>query len=327
MTAIRSGRPPAEQPLELASVGDELGRVAGAPRRLVARDGQAAHALDGLDDGAHGVSAPRADVGGEALAATPEVPEREQVRAREVDDVHVVAHGRAVGRRVVGAEELQRRAARRRRDRERDEVALGRVVLAELAVRVGARGVEVAQRGPAQAVGVAVPVQHALDEELRVAVRVERQQRVVLGDGHLGGAAVDGRRRREHDVAHAVRDHGVEQVQRAHEVVAEVLARVAHGLAHLDAGRELDDGRDGVRLEDGVDGRRIGQVALDERAPAQRPAVARRHVVEHDGLEPRGRDVLGRLAADEAGAPDDQDRHARRSPGARSKTTRDISGK
>jgi len=44
----------------------------------------------------------------------------------------------------------------------------------DLAFGIGARGIEVTQRHPPQPVGLAVPVERALDRELRLAVRVYR---------------------------------------------------------------------------------------------------------------------------------------------------------
>ena len=68
------------------------------------------------------------------------------MRARQVLHVDVVADAGAVGRVVVVAEDGQGRPpAERGVDRERDEVDLGIVVLAERAVGMAAGGVEVAQ--------------------------------------------------------------------------------------------------------------------------------------------------------------------------------------
>ncbi len=74
--------------------------------------------------------------------------EDRDVGPAQVVHVHVVAQAGAVGRGVVGAEELRGRApAVRRLDGQRDEVGLRVVVLADRPVRRGAGGVEVAERG------------------------------------------------------------------------------------------------------------------------------------------------------------------------------------
>ena len=79
-----------------------------------------------------------------------------EVGVGQVLDVDVVADAGAVGRRVVGAEDGDVLAlAERDLEDERDQVRLGRVVLADRAVVGGAAGVEVAEGGVAQAVGAA----------------------------------------------------------------------------------------------------------------------------------------------------------------------------
>ena len=69
--------------------------------------------------------------------------ERREMGVGEVRDMDVVADGRAIGRRVVVAEQRQRRAALDREQRVRDEVRLGPMDLAQPLGR--ARDVEVAQ--------------------------------------------------------------------------------------------------------------------------------------------------------------------------------------
>ena len=148
--------------------------------------------------------------------------EREQVRVGEVRDVDVVADARPVGRRVVVAEDRQRRAALGGREDVRDEVRLGVVVLAE---RLRGPGdVEVAQRHAAQPVRPAVPLQRRLERALRLAVRVDRPEWRVLGDRRLVGRAVDRGRRGEDEPLHARLARGLQQRDPARDVVAVVRA-------------------------------------------------------------------------------------------------------
>ena len=100
--------------------------------------------------------------------------ERAHVRIGQVAHVNVVAQAGAVGRRIVVAEHLQRPPAGRRFDRARNQVDLGLVVLADRAVGMRARGIEVAQRDPAQAVRALDMRQRALDRQLGLAVGVDR---------------------------------------------------------------------------------------------------------------------------------------------------------
>ncbi len=63
------------------------------------------------------------------------------------------------------------------------------VVLAELAVGIGAGRVEVAERHRAYAVGAVVVRQRAFDGELGFAIGVDRARRMIFGDRRLLGIA------------------------------------------------------------------------------------------------------------------------------------------
>ena len=106
--------------------------------------------------------------------------QREQVRVGQVGDVDVVADAGPVGRRVVVAEDRRRPAGLDGLEDGRDQVRLGVVVLAGPLGRPG--DVEVAQAHAAQAVGPAIPVERSFERPLRLAVRVDRAERRVLGD-------------------------------------------------------------------------------------------------------------------------------------------------
>ena len=113
------------------------------------------------------------------------------MRFREVAHVHVVANRGAVGRRVVGAEDLDMLAPSLRRfDRARDEMRFRLVCLADVAVAIGAGRVEVAQRHVTEGMRLAVPVQHPLDEALGFAIRIDRHLRMIFVDGRGARRAV-----------------------------------------------------------------------------------------------------------------------------------------
>ena len=114
------------------------------------------------------------------------------VRVRQIRHVNVIAQARAVGRRVVVAEHLQAASARRRVDRARDDVDFRRVIFADLAVRIGARGVEVPQRHRMNAIRPLEVRQRPFDGQLRFAVAVDGPLRMRFDDGRLGRLAVGG---------------------------------------------------------------------------------------------------------------------------------------
>ena len=197
-----------------------------------------------------------------------------------------------------------RAAPQRRLDRERDEVRLRIVILADLAVGIGAGGVEVAERRVAEAVRLPVPVQHLLDGELGLAVRVDRVLRVVLGDRHASAARRRSRtstrtRRR----ARPRRSIASEQVQRPDDVVAEILAGVGDRLADVGVGGEVDHRVHAVALHDVHQQRAIGEIAAHQRSPLHRPLVSVHEVVEHDRVQAGRRHRFGGLTADVACAP------------------------
>ena len=215
----------------------------------------------------------------------------------------VVANAGAVGRRIVGTEHGQRGAAPERGiDHERQQVGLGLVGLAERAVRVRARGIEVAQCRPAQPVCDAVRLECVLDGELRCAVRIDRLRACGLGDRNLVGHAVDRGRRREQERADLAVQHAIEEREALRQVAVEVEAGLLHRLADLDLAGEVSDRLDAMVAQEARDELAVGDVAahdLDVRGELRRRAG--REIVEHDDLAAAGvrgaREVRPHVAA------------------------------
>ena len=155
--------------------------------------------------------------------------------------MNVVAHARAVGRRVVRAEDRQRGPhACRHLARHLHEQRRRRRAVPDASTRIAARNVEIAQRHVAQFRGGRGEVaQHPLAHELRGAVGIDRRGRRVLARESPGGNAVDRRRRREHEATHARRAAVLQQVARRAGVVAVVLERIGHRLRHDRVRREV----------------------------------------------------------------------------------------
>ena len=84
------------------------------------------------------------------------------MRAAQIEHVDVIANRGSVGRRIVRAVDFELRPLSLNRfECGRDQVRFRLVQFPDLAVRIGARRVEVARRNPLQAVRDSVPVQHA----------------------------------------------------------------------------------------------------------------------------------------------------------------------
>ena len=111
----------------------------------------------------------------------------------QVGHVDVIAKARPIRRRIVLAEDVERGAAQRRLERARDHVDFRCVVFTELAVRVRAGGVEVAQADRADPVGALEVRQRVLDRQLRLAVGVDRVGRVRLAKRRLRRLSVRSR--------------------------------------------------------------------------------------------------------------------------------------
>src|SRR5271167_3943855 len=89
------------------------------------------------------------------------------------------------------------------------------------AVSRGSGGVEVAQAGVSQSMKAMKPGQHALDDELRLAISIGRLQRIVFHDGNATRLSVHSRSGRQHKTRNAVLQNSLQQVEAARGVVVE----------------------------------------------------------------------------------------------------------
>ena len=106
--------------------------------------------------------------------------QRPNMGVGDIRDVDIVPKAGTVGRLVIRTVDVNGCPIERRGDHERNQVCLRIVLLADFAVRIGARGIEIAQRNPGQAIGYARIGQHLFDKELRPAIRIYRPQRMFL---------------------------------------------------------------------------------------------------------------------------------------------------
>ena len=176
--------------------------------------------------------------------------------AREVDDVDIISHARAVGGGVVVAEDadLLELPARHLRHIGHQVVGDALGVFADEPRSVRAHGVEIAQQDDVPCVVCTEDVaQHEFLEVLARAVGVGRAaDGALLGEGEVFGSAVDGRRRREDELLDAMRLHRFEEHKGAVEVVVVIFDGFLHALAHRFKPREVDDGVKRVLREDAL---------------------------------------------------------------------------
>jgi hypothetical protein len=182
------------------------------------------------------------------------------------------------------------------------------VPFADLAFGIGAGSIEITQRHPPQTVGLAVPAERALDRELRLAVRVDRQLGHGLADRHLGGSAVCRAGRGKDDFVDPDLAHRFEQRQGPTKVIGIIQGRIGNRLADIGISREMHHDRDAMPLERRSQLPAFRDVALDQRPPAYRLAVTTRKIVENHRTVSGPRQDLAGVAADVTGATRDQNR-------------------
>ena len=227
--------------------------------------------VDHLEDGRAVTRAevPRVDGG----ISRSEAVQGGDVPGCEVLDMDVVAHSRAVRRRVVAAIDGQLLAPTHRDlgDEGHEVVGNAARVLADRAARMRTHRVEVAQQGhPPGRVGSRDIAQNLLDHHLGPAIGVGRRRRRILLHRHLRVVAIDRRRAREDELVHVVAAHRPHEGEGGDEVVLVVLERFGHTLTDGLEAREVDDRID-LLLRKQV----LGLVVVGE--------VERTHVQRHTG--------------------------------------------
>ena len=165
------------------------------------------------------------------------------MRLSEIGHMNVVTNAGAIGRGIVGAEDLQfRSGAGRRAESERDEVALRLMQFADFSAFVRSGGIEVAQAGEAKPVTTIVSFQRVFEKKLGNAIGIHRLPGSVLGDRNAGWFSVNRAGGGKDYFLHSGIDCGVQQGKPAFHVVPEVFSRVRNRFANVSVSREMHDG-------------------------------------------------------------------------------------
>ena len=219
------------------------GRVARPPVAQVGLDVVAGLAQDRAHHLEHRRALAAADVvRGRRRLAGLQVLGHRHVGVGQVDHVHVVAHARAVGRVVVGAEHQRRLPARQRAEDLGEQVV--RAVVGQLH-RAGADHVEVAQRRVVQIrVAHRDVAQQPLADDLALAVGALGRRRGVLVHDLGVGRAVPGRAAGEQEVGDAALGHRLQQHLGAGHVGTEELQRLLDRDAGVLQAGQVHDARD-----------------------------------------------------------------------------------
>ena len=221
----------------------------------------------------------------------------------------VVANARAVGSRVVGAEDLGGLPAREAVQHHGDEIEGGHV---SQVVPAGAGDVEVPQAGPAQPPGPLAVRHHPLADQLGLAIGVDGMAVDVLGHDLHRRHAVDGGRGGEDHLIDPHPLHRQQHVRQAADVLLVVPAGPCHRLAHLLARREMDDRRDAAALHDARERfhRLAGRhVQLDHLSALHASRRAVGQVIDDDHLVPALKQKTDDVGSDVAGTAGNENTH------------------
>ena len=129
-------------------------------------------------------------------------------------------------------------------------MGFGTVIFTDGAVRSCACDIEIAQGAVFQPVCLVTPFEHMLHDQLALAVRIGGDLTVVFLDGDALRFAKGSGGGGKYKVGNLVFDHGFNQGKTGRYVVAEICFRNIHALADKREGRKVDDGFNGLLLED-----------------------------------------------------------------------------
>src|SRR5579863_2147551 len=213
----------------------------------------------------------------------------------EVGNMNIVADAGAVGGGVIVAIDADSGAAAESDiEDEGNEMGLGFVGFAADDGAIGTLGragyVEIAERGTAETVDEGEPGQHALGEELGLAVGVGGSEFCILLNWNDFRLSVDGSGGGEDEPAGAGGDHGFEERKGGSRVVAEEGFGVLHGLAGFDEGGKVHDAIKRMSIlcgrgKDALEKAAIGEFAVDELdAGGQQIAAAMAEVIEDEDV-------------------------------------------
>ena len=189
-------------------------------------------------------------------------------------------------------------------------MGLGLVVLAQRTVGLRAGGVEVAQRRPAQIVGLPVGGKGALEGVLGGPVGIDRLLGRVLGNRDSVGHAVHRRGGREDKVAHAPLFQLLQKDQRARQVHIVVKLGPLHRLPDLDLAGEVDHRLEVMVLAEHLQKDPVADVALHERRPGrQRQRLAARQIVQDDDAMASLAGGADKVRSDKTDSSGDKDPH------------------
>ena len=255
----------------------------------------------------------RLDAGAHVVRAVdPAPPARERLLGGEAggDDV---GDEYVIPRLLTVTEHAERASGPQQPAEDRDD--------AGLPMRILPRSVDVseAQRHACEAIQATVEIQVDLAGQLAGPVGRFREARSLLVERQAATRplAVDRAARRGEDDRRFVASGGLEHVDGADDVDPGVQAGICHSLSDVHLSGEMKDAVRTEFVDDLVELRRDGDVAFDERSTRLERLVEvlptpGREVVDDEHLGSTGRQLVGEVGADEAGAAGHESAHLSR---------------
>ena len=99
--------------------------------------------------------------------------------------------------------------------------------------------IEVTEGNEFQPMNLAIPMQHALEHQFRLAIRIDRPLRQILRDGHALRRPVSRASGTENELLHPGLDGGLQQLQTVANIVLEIFAGIGHGFTHQGVGGKV----------------------------------------------------------------------------------------
>mmetsp|Transcript_17998 Transcript_17998/g.27417 ORF Transcript_17998/g.27417 Transcript_17998/m.27417 type:complete len:246 (+) Transcript_17998:11501-12238(+) len=198
----------------------------------------------------------------------------------QVTHMHIVANAGAIRRLVVRAINRQRITFTGDSvQHQRDQMGLGLVKLTDLSLRIRSGHIEITKDDMAQAKGGFKVDQDIFDGTFRRAIGIDRVLFAVFVQDHIVLIAVGRTSGRKDKVHTSRRNSRLDQVERAHDIVAPVFAGQLHAFAHLAEGSKVHH-RNGLVLGKGrINCGTVHQITLDKWA-------------ELDGILPTGFEIV-----------------------------------
>jgi hypothetical protein len=232
------------------------------------------------------------------------------VGTRQIPNVDEIADGRAIRGVVIDAEHREGWPLTLcDLDREGDQVGFRIVPLAEVAIGIGTRHVEVAKGDPPDAIRHGVGLERMLNEQLRHPVRVDRKLWLTFHNRDRRRLAIGGTSRGKDDRFHTCLKHPVEQREAVDDVVPEIGLRMRDGLADVGRGGEVHHRIDLVLAEHLPQEVSIADIPQHMWPPPHGTGITGGEIVEPHWQVASGSQQLAHMAADVPGSPGYQDLH------------------